>query len=287
MTDVAVIGTGRMGAAMVGRLTAAGHAVTVFNRTAARAQDVAMSTGASAAPSAGEAAAAADVVICSLADDAAVRATYAALLPGLRPGATVLECSTIAPATVRELAPLVTEQGATLLDTPVSGSVASVERGELTVLAGGPLEAVDLVRNVLAAFAARVLHLGELGSGATMKLAVNAVIFGLNQSLAEALVLAEKAGVARELAYEVFASSAVAAPFVQYKRESFLRPQGTPVAFALDLVAKDLSLIEAHANEVGARMEQVDTDSRIVAQAIAAGYGARDLSAIADLLRRD
>lgn len=287
MTELAVVGTGRMGAAMVGRLTAAGHAVTVFNRTAARAQDIAASTGASTAPTAAEAAAAADIVICSLADDAAVRDTYAQLLPGLRPGAMVLECSTVAPATVRELAPLVTEQGGTLLDTPVSGSVASVQRGELTVLAGGSAQALDLVRPVLAAFAARVIHLGELGSGATMKLAVNAVIFGLNQSIAEALVLAEKAGVARELAYEVFANSAVAAPFVAYKRDSFLDPDSAPVAFALDLVAKDISLIDAHASEVGARMEQLAADRRLVAEALAAGYGQRDLSAIAELLRRD
>ncbi|GAA0926673.1 hypothetical protein GCM10009558_106850 [Virgisporangium aurantiacum] len=98
---------------------------------------------------------------------------------------------------------------------------------------------------MLAAFASRVLHLGPLGSGATMKLVVNGVVHSLNQAVSEALVLAERAGVDRRAAYEVFAASAVAAPFVHYKRAAFEDPDGTPVAFRLDLVAKDLALLEA------------------------------------------
>jgi 3-hydroxyisobutyrate dehydrogenase/2-hydroxy-3-oxopropionate reductase len=120
-----------------------------------------------------------------------------------------------------------------------------------------------------------------------MKLAVNDVVHGLNQALAEALVLAERAGVDRIAAYDVFAASAVAAPYVGYKRDAFLHPEHAPVAFPLDLVAKDLDLISGLAGTVGARMEQLAANRRAVTRALALGYGQRDLSAIAEMLRRD
>jgi 3-hydroxyisobutyrate dehydrogenase len=227
-------------------------------------------------------------VICSLADDAAVQATYGGqggIAAGLRPGAVVLEMSTIDPRTVEAVRPLVEERGAALLDAPVSGSVQLVERGELTVMAGGDPQALERALPVLEVLAARVLHVGELGAGATMKLVVNAVLFGLNQALAEGLVLAERAGVARTAAYEVFAASAIAAPFVHYKRAAFERPEETPVAFSLDLVAKDIDLALGLAGRTGAAMEQTVTNRRVVQAAIAAGLGGHDLSAIASFLR--
>jgi len=282
---VAVVGTGRMGAAMVGRLTGAGHQVVAYNRSRARAEKL----GVPVAATPRDAAEGADAVVVSLADDAAVGSVYGAadgLVAGLSEGAVVLETSTVHPDTVRALAPLVTRRGATLLDTPVSGSVSVVERGELTVMVGGDAAALDRVRPVLDAFAARVFHLGALGSGAVMKLVVNSVVHALNQALSEALVLAEKAGLPREAAYEVLAASAVAAPFVQYKRAAFEHPDDTPVAFMLDLVAKDLALIDDLAGGVGARMDQLAANRAVVAAAIEAGYGTRDLSAIAEYLRR-
>jgi 3-hydroxyisobutyrate dehydrogenase/2-hydroxy-3-oxopropionate reductase len=277
-----------MGAAMVARLRGAGHPVVVFNRTAARAADVAEATGATVAPTPRAAAEAAEVVIVSLADDAAVQWAYAGpdgLVAGLRPGAVVLEASTVAPQTVGALAATVAERGATLLDAPVSGSVPVVQRGELTVMVGGDPGALDRVRPVLAPLAAEVLHLGGTGTGAAMKLAVNAVVHGLNQALSEALVLAERSGIDREAAYRVFAASAAAAPYVRYKRDSFEHPDGAPVAFMLDLVNKDLALIEALAAATGARMEQTATNHRLVQEAVDAGYGGRDISAVAAYLR--
>jgi 3-hydroxyisobutyrate dehydrogenase/2-hydroxy-3-oxopropionate reductase len=152
-------------------------------------------------------------------------------------------------------------------------------------MVGGDAAGLERARPVLNALAARVFHLGALGTGATMKLAVNAVVHALNEALSEALVLAERAGVERAAAYEVFAASAVAAPFVHYKKDAFLHPDETPVAFMLDLVAKDLALINDLAEEVGARMDQLAANRRMVDHALAAGYGNRDLSAIAALLR--
>jgi 3-hydroxyisobutyrate dehydrogenase-like beta-hydroxyacid dehydrogenase len=152
-------------------------------------------------------------------------------------------------------------------------------------MVGGDPAALDRVRPVLDALAARVFHLGDVGHGAAMKLAVNAVVHALNQALCEALVLAEKAGLPRGAAYEVLANSAVAAPFVHYKRPAFENPGSTPVAFMLDLVAKDLALIDDLAGDVGARMDQLAANRAVVGEALKAGYGGRDMTAIADLLR--
>jgi 3-hydroxyisobutyrate dehydrogenase/2-hydroxy-3-oxopropionate reductase len=287
--SIAVVGTGRMGGAMVARLRQAGHHVLAYNRTRPRAAAVAEATGAELAASAADAVTAADVVFVSLADDAALRDAYGAddgIAAGVQPGTIVLETSTVHPNTIREVAPLVEARGGVLLDAPVSGSVPVVERGELTFMVGGDAEALERVRPVLDALAAKVFHLGPLGSGAIVKLAVNDVVHGLNQALSEALVLAERAGVERSRVYEVFAASAIAAPFVQYKRAAFEDPESAPVAFALDLVAKDLELIDALASSVDARMPQLATNRRVVAEALAAGLGDRDLSALAELLRQ-
>jgi 3-hydroxyisobutyrate dehydrogenase-like beta-hydroxyacid dehydrogenase len=119
-----------------------------------------------------------------------------------------------------------------------------------------------------------------------MKLTVNSVLHGFNLALAEGLVLAERAGVAREAAYEVFAASVIAAPFVHYKREAFEHPGEVPVAFSLDLVGKDLDLILALAAQTGTPMPQAATNHRVVAAAVASGLGDHDLSELTTYLRQ-
>ncbi|MFF4359327.1 NAD(P)-dependent oxidoreductase [Streptomyces sp. NPDC001604] len=283
---VAVIGTGRMGAAMAVRLRKAGFAVTAYNRTRAKAE----ATGAAVADTPCRAAAAADVVLVSLADDTAVREAYGGedgIAAGLGAGTVVVETSTVAPETVTALAPLVEKAGAALLDAPVSGSVVFVEQGRLTVMAGGEASALEQARSVLDVLASHVVHVGPAGTGAAMKLAVNSLLLGLNQSLSEALVLAERAGVAREAAYEVFAAGAAGAPFVQYKKDAYLHPESATVAFTLELVAKDLDLALALAERVGAPMHQAVTNRRLVGEAVEEGLGRRDLSALAEFLRGD
>lgn len=290
---VAVVGAGRMGSAMAGRLRGAGLPVVVANRTRARAEEVAGRIGAAVADSPATAAAAAAVVLVSLADDAAVLASYrgeAGLLAGLRPGQVVLETSTVDPQTVRALQPAVAQRGATLLDAPVSGSVASVEQGTLTFMVGAEPstmeDALGQARPVLDALGSRVFRLGPPGSGAVGKLAVNSLLLGLNQALSEALVLAERGGVDRTAAYDVFAGSAVGAPFVHYKRDAFTDPEHAPVAFSLALVAKDLGLVERLADRLHVRVDQVRVNRRLVEEAVAAGLGDADLSALAGFLRR-
>ena len=163
--------------------------------------------------------------------------------PGARPGNVLADSSTVPPSTIRGLEADARATGAGILDTPVSGSVGLAESGSLTIMVGGEAADLEVARPVLDALAKTVIHMGPLGSGAAMKLAVNALIFGLNQAVAEGLVLAEAAGIERALAYDVLTASAAGAPFVGYKRAAFLEPDATPVAFSLDLAAKDLRLI--------------------------------------------
>jgi 3-hydroxyisobutyrate dehydrogenase-like beta-hydroxyacid dehydrogenase len=286
---VALIGTGRMGSAMGARVAAAGHDLVVFNRTRSRAEDLAGQTNTRVADSAREAAEFAEVCLVSLADDPAVTATYLddnGLIAGLQPRAVVCDASTVAPATVRGLRPLVAQKNAILLDTPVSGSVLTVESGTLTVMVGGDQDALDRARPVLDTFAKSIFHLGDVGAGATMKLVVNSLVHSLNVAVSEALVLAEKAGLDRETAYDIFEAGAAGAPYVKYKREAFLRPGDGPVAFSLDLVAKDQELIHDLAAQVGARMDQGEASRKLVAEAVSAGMAERDISEVAEFLRR-
>jgi 3-hydroxyisobutyrate dehydrogenase-like beta-hydroxyacid dehydrogenase len=286
---VALIGTGRMGSAMGGRVAAAGHDLVVFNRTRSRAEDLAGQTNMRVADSAREAAEFAEVCLVSLADDPAVTATYLddnGLIAGLQPRAVVCDASTVAPATVRGLNPLVAQKDAILLDTPVSGSVSTVESGTLTVMVGGDQDGLDRARPVLDTFAKSIFYLGDIGAGATMKLVVNSLVHSLNVAVSEALVLAEKAGLDRETAYDIFEAGAAGAPYVKYKREAFLRPGDGPVAFSLDLVAKDQELIHDLAAQVGARMEQGEASRKLVAEAVSAGMAERDISEVAEFLRR-
>jgi len=273
---------------MAGTLRRAGFDIVLWNRDQSKADAVATAIGASVASSAAEAASKADVVLSSLADDVAVKSVYLGtegVVVGLSPSSIAVETSTIDPITVAAVGEAVESTGASFLDCPVSGSVSSVAAGALTVMAGGEEASLQRVMPILEALSSRVIHVGERGSGAVVKLAVNGLVHGLNVALSEALVLAEKAGVARSTAYEVFASGAGGAPFVQYKRDAYEHPDDAAVAFSLDLVAKDLELITGLGARVGAPLAQAEAGLEIVRSAIAAGMGDRDLSAVAVYLR--
>jgi 3-hydroxyisobutyrate dehydrogenase/2-hydroxy-3-oxopropionate reductase len=287
---VGVLGIGRMGTAMARALAAAGFKLVLWNRTSAAADLLATELGGRSVAQPREVAAAADVCITMLADATAVDAVYAGpdgLVAGARPGNVLVDASTVAPATLRAHEAAVRATGAGLLDVPVSGSIALAESGRLTLMVGGQASDLERARPVLGALALTLFHLGPLGTGAAMKLAVNTLIFGLNQALAEGLVLAEAAGIRRELAYDVLAASAAGAPYVGYKRDAFLNPDGTPVAFSLELAAKDLRLITELAREVGVAMPQAATNLESVAARIVAGDGSLDFSAVANGSRAD
>jgi 3-hydroxyisobutyrate dehydrogenase/2-hydroxy-3-oxopropionate reductase len=288
MTTVGILGAGRMGSGMARALRAAGHDLVVWNRTEDAAASLAGELGGRAVPRPCDVSAAADITISMLADGPAVDAVYGGprgLLTGASAANVLVDCSTVPPATIRRHAAAARAAGAGILDAPVSGSVALAASGKLTLMVGGEASDLERARPVLEAIAATIFHLGPLGSGAAMKLAVNTVIFGLNQAVAEGLVLAERAGVRRDLAYDVIAAGAAGAPYVGYKRSAFVDPDATPVAFALDLAAKDLGLIAELAREVGLRMPQAETDLAVIRAASAGGRGGLDFSTVAAELR--
>jgi 3-hydroxyisobutyrate dehydrogenase/2-hydroxy-3-oxopropionate reductase len=277
-----------MGAAMARRIHGSGVEVILWNRDRSKAEAISQEIGASVAETAAQAAAVSDFVLSSLADDEAVQDVYLAangVVEGIGGGTIAIDTSTVDPVTILRVGEAVDQTGAGFIDCPVSGSVSTVEAGELTVMAGGDEVVVKEAEPLLASIASRVIHVGPRGAGAACKLAVNGLVHGLNIALSEALVLAEKAGVERGTAYEVFVSGAGGAPFVKYKRQAYENPETTPVAFSLDLVAKDLELITGLANRIGVPMNQARVGLEIVRRALAAGMGPRDLSAIAVLLR--
>lgn len=290
MTTVAVVGLGRMGSAMARALAASGDGadLVLHNRTPERARALAGELGGRVAETPASAAAEADVAISMLADGTAVASVWDGpdgLLAGARAGAVLVDMSTVPPETLPPYAERARAAGADLLDAPVSGSVALAEAGTLTIMAGGDGAALDRARPVLDRLSQRVFHMGPLGSGHAMKLAVNGVIFALNNAVSEALVLAERAGIAREDAYEVIASGAAGAPFVGYKRDAFIGPDTAPVGFSLDLAGKDLELITAFADALGVPMPLAAVSRDLIGQAAGAVGGERDFSAVAVHLR--
>ena len=273
---------------MTRTLRGAGFNPTVWNRDTTKSAGLASELGLVVASTAAEAASSADVVLTSLADDSALEAVYLGpegVVEGIGTDSVAVDTSTVDPEVVRRVGKAIDGTGARFLDCPVSGSVATVAAGALTIMVGGDSTTLEQVRPVLEPLSTRIVHMGESGSGSVTKLAVNDLVHGINLALSEALVLAEKGGVERAKAYEVFASGAGGAPFVQYKSEAYLHPESAEVAFTLDLVAKDLELITGLASRVGAPMTQAEAAVEVVQGAIGAGMGDRDLSAIAVYLR--
>ncbi len=262
---VAVVGTGRMGSAMARAIARGGADLTLYNRTPDRARALADELGASVAGSATEAAAEADVAITMLADGDAVRATWEGpdgLVAGAHDGGVLVDMSTVPPDTLAPFEAAVRERGSGILDAPVSGSTVLAESGQLTIMAGGTSDDLERARPALDLVSRGITHVGPLGSGAALKLAVNALIFAINNSLGEALVLAERAGIDRDVAYDVFVGSAAGAPFVGYKRDAFVTPDSIPVAFSIDLALKDLRLIIDLADRLGVSVSQARMNQR-------------------------
>jgi 3-hydroxyisobutyrate dehydrogenase-like beta-hydroxyacid dehydrogenase len=287
---VGFAGLGLMGLPMARNLAGAGLLEGVYNRTQLRAADFAAETGVRACSSPAELAERANVLVTMVADDDASWEVFAGdggFAETIRPGSVAVQMSTVSLQHVEELAELLGRHGCSLLDVPVSGSVSMAEQATLTLMAGGAEADLAAVEPVLRVLGSSLFHLGPLGAGAVMKLAVNAVVYGLNGAVAEGLVLAERAGIERARAYEVFMASAAAAPFVHYRQAAFERPEEAPVSLRLELAAKDLGLIIDLAAELGQPLPQTELNAEIVAAAVAEGFADSDLALVAEYLRRD
>jgi 3-hydroxyisobutyrate dehydrogenase-like beta-hydroxyacid dehydrogenase len=285
---VGFAGIGRMGLPMARNVLDAGFPLTVFNRTPERC-DPLVDAGATLASTPAELARASDVVITMVADGDAVRALLDGpdgLLAGAGPDLVLSEMSTIGPLVARELAARCAEHGVAMIDAPVSGSVAVASAGQLTILAGGEEAALERARPVLDAMSKAVLHLGPSGAGAAIKLSINLIIGATVQSVSEALVVAEASGIEREAAYDAIASSVVGSTFVDYKRDAWLDPDGTPTAFTLDLMLKDLGLALELGTATGVPLLATSAAVNGTTLAIGLEGGDGDQVRIADALRQ-
>jgi 3-hydroxyisobutyrate dehydrogenase-like beta-hydroxyacid dehydrogenase len=288
--NVGFVGLGNMGQLMAANLVKAGHRVVVFNRSPHKAQRFSDDTGAKVSATPAGVVDGADVVISMVFDAQAVHDVYGGpvgIASALGPGQVAVEMGTVGPQAVDWLAGLVAPTGAALLDAPVSGSLVTAESAQLLIMAGGEPAAVERARPALESLGKLIIHVGPLGSGARMKLSVNSVVYGLNQALSEALLLAERCGIDRSTAYDVFASSAIAAPAVLYRRAVFERPGGPVQSLSIRGSEKDLRLALAVADEVGLPMGQARYNASVLSAAAADGFAERDIGEVAQYLREN
>jgi len=252
MQKVGFLGLGTMGGGMAARLLGAGFAVTAWNRNAARAEPL-RAAGAAIAASPRDAAAGADVVISMVADDAASLAVWTGpdgALASARPGTILIECSTLSPSWVIDLAKLAEARGCSFLDAPVTGSRPQAVAGEMVFLVGGDGAVLEGARPVLKPMCRDIVHLGPTGSGARMKLVNNFLSGTQAAALAEALAFAEAAGLDREAAMSVVMNGAPGSPLVKTVCARMLK-RDYGVNFMLALMRKDMNYAAAEAQRHG------------------------------------
>jgi 3-hydroxyisobutyrate dehydrogenase-like beta-hydroxyacid dehydrogenase len=284
---VGFVGLGHLGGRMAARLAEAGHELVVFDHHAEHVDAV---PGARGVGSPAEVAEAAQVVFTCLPSEEAARAAVLGdgdgpgLASALGEGSGLVECSTVSPATARELAGAVRAGGAEAIDASVSGSTAPAEQGELVLLVGGDRPLHDRCAPLFDALAKRTFYMGDSGTGATTKLVVNTMLGVGMQALAEAYTLGAKAGLDPERLEEVLSGSDTVAVAHQPKVEH-LADGEQAVQFALRLMHKDYGLIADLAEEVGAVMPATAVAAQLNAAEHATG-GEEDFSAVARLMLR-
>lgn len=285
---VAVLGLGAMGARMAGGLVDAGFEVTVWNRSPGRVPDL-VTRGARAADTPADAARGADVVMSMVRDDDASAAVWLAegtgALAALSEHAIGVECSTVSLPHARALARAFERAGRRFVDAPLAGSRPQAEAGQLIFFAGGEAAIVDQLRQVLEPLAAAVHHAGGSGSGAAVKLLVNA-LFGAQVALvAELIGLADAAGIDAVRATEIVASTPVCSAAAHGAAAAMLARSWAP-AFPIDLVAKDFALIERSAERDGAAVPLCSRVQEIYERALDAGFGGDNITGVFQLYDR-
>lgn len=285
MTKIAFLGLGAMGSRMARRLLDAGHELTVWNRTA---PDAAEWAGATIAASARDAASDADIVIAMVRDDAAVADVWldsgSGALAGMRPGALAIDCSTVSADWARTLHAACAAAAVECLDAPVVGSRPQAEAGALIFLVGGAAATIDRVTPVLTAMGSAVHHSGEAGSGAATKLLINA-LFGIQvTAIAELLGLAAAQGLDLARVAAIIGETPVASPALKGAMGGMLAGAFAPM-FPIDLVAKDFALAHDVGRRSGVRTPMTDTAGTVFGDALAAGLGAENLTAVAKIYR--
>jgi 3-hydroxyisobutyrate dehydrogenase-like beta-hydroxyacid dehydrogenase len=287
MANLGFVGLGVMGSQMVNRLLSKGHTVTGYNRTRSKAQWL-IERGMGWADSPRAVSAAADVTFAMVTNAVALSAITDGpdgLLAGLGHGKIFADMSTVSPAVSRALAAKVRGRGADMVDSPVSGSVITLQDGKLSVMVGGRRETYERVRPLLEDIGPKVTYVGDNGLALSMKIAINLNLATQMLAFSEGVLLAEKSGIARETAVDVLTHSAVASPMIQY-RGPFVLQQPEPAWFDVNMMQKDMLL----ALEMGRQLDVPLPTTAIVNEFLTAargmGMAKQDFAVMFDVLAR-
>ena len=249
MATLGFVGLGAMGSRLARRLLDARYPVVGYNRTADKAKRL-LEAGMRLCASPREVAEASDAVFSMVTDDAALRSVAlgpGGIVAGLRRDAVYVEMSTVSPAVTREIGETVAARGAAMLDAPISGSTITVEAGTASIAAGGDAVALERVRPYLLAMApGGITHVGPLGLAKTMKIATNLGLAVQMLAFCEAVLLAEKSGIARAVAVEALMKSVIASPMVKYRGPFVIGKMPTDAWFPVPMIQKDMQLALDH-----------------------------------------
>ncbi|AXI41771.1 NAD(P)-dependent oxidoreductase [Sulfitobacter sp. SK011] len=282
---VGFAGLGRMGAHMVRNLSRAGNDVTLWNRSIGKAQSLAAELDCAVANSPRALSNAAEVIVTMLADDPSSKDVHGGS-EGLFAGSaqTYVEMGTMSPDHIAWLAKQA-PAGTRVIDAPVSGAIQAAADAQLVIMAGCTPEEAAPLTPIFQAMGKETRCLGQSGSGAVMKLAVNSLIHGINQTLAEAMTLAEAAGISPETAFDVIEASAACAPMLKYRRPLYLNEAEHDVTFTVALARKDMEVTADLARKLGTDMPQGLSTLEILKKAESEGYAARDMASILNYMR--
>ncbi len=284
---VAFLGLGVMGHPMAGHLLRAGHRVTVYNRTAAKAAEWAAEYGGATAPTPRAAAEGADVVFCCVGNDADLRSVVLGehgAFAGMRPGAVFVDHTTASAAVARELSAAARALELRFIDAPVSGGNLGAINGTLTVMCGGDAAAFEAMRPVALAYARAVTLLGDSGAGQLAKMVNQTAIAGLLQGLAEAIAFGERAGLDMAAVLAVIGQGA-AQSWQMDQRGPTMMADRFDFGFAVDWMRKDLGLVLDEARRNGARLPVTALVDQFYADLQAQGGGRQDTSSLIRRLR--
>jgi 3-hydroxyisobutyrate dehydrogenase-like beta-hydroxyacid dehydrogenase len=285
MANLGFIGLGTMGGQMVNRLIDKGHTVTGFNRTKKKAQWL-IDRGMKWGNSPREVAAAADVTFAMVTNSAALDAIVSGpdgLLAGVSRGKFFVDMSTVSPEFSRTVAAKVREKDADMVDSPVSGSVITLQQGKLSVMVGGRRETFDRLKPLLEDIGPKVTYVGDNGLALSMKIATNLNLAIQMMGFCEGVLLAEKSGIARETAVEVLVHSAVASPMIQY-RGPFVLKQPEEAWFNVNMMQKDMLLALDIGRKLNVPLPTTAISNEFLTAARAMGLEEQDFAVVFEVL---
>lgn len=275
---VGFIGLGAMGMHMARNLHRAGLLTAVWNRTGEKARALATELGCTAASSPEALAREVDVVVMCVSADADVLEVVQAMVPGLRAGSMVIDCSTVSAETARKAATLLRPRGVEFLDCPVSGGVEGARDGTLAVMVGGSAEAFERARPVLEAFGRTITRFGDCGSGQAAKATNQIMCAGIIEAVAEAMAFAKAQGLPLPELVETLGKGAGSSWYFVHRAPNMIRG-AFPAGFRVRLHAKDLAICREMAARLGVTLPVVERMLRDYAELIERGYGDEDISA--------